>query len=119
MEDGKSYWVRTTYPDAGNYPYEWWVFGTALPMPPASPKQYPVCAGWNMLGFTSLLDDEVDDYLWNWTVGTYVVYGWDNTGSWLTSGWEYIDATIPDFLETGQGYWAAFVGAGNVFVPGP
>jgi len=119
MEDGNSYWVRMTYPNDGNMPYTWWVFGTALPMPPASPKEYPVCPGWNMLGFTSLANDPVTDYLWNWATTSYVVYGWNNTGSWLTSGWTYVDPTGPDDLLTGQGYWAAFTGAGNVFVPGP
>ena len=120
MEDGKSYWVRMTYPEAGNMPYTWWVFGTALPMPPASPKQYPACTGWNMMGFTSLVDDAVTDYLWNFATGSYVVYGWDNTGSWLTSGWEYIDPGVPDDLETGQGYWTAFAPPGGyIYVPGP
>jgi hypothetical protein len=119
MEDGKSYWVRMTYPITASPAYTWWVWGTALPMPPASPKQYPVCKGWNMLGFTSLVDDAVDDYLWNWAVGSYVVYGWLNTGTAATSTWNYIDATVPDNLVTGQGYWAAFPAAGYVYVPGP
>jgi len=117
MEDGKSYWVRMTYPNAGNQPYTWWVWGTALPMPPASPKSYPVCAGWNMLGFTSLVDDLMTDYLWNWTAGTYVVYGWDNAGDWTLAGWDYI--APGDNLVSGQGYWAARTSAGYVYVPGP
>ena len=127
MEDGKSYWVRMTYPNLVVSPiYKWWVWGTALPMPPASPKEYPACTGWNMLGFTWLdpllvdLGDPVTDYLWNWALGSYVVYGWDNTGDWTTSTWDYIDPTGPDDLLSGQGYWAAFKAPGGlVYVPGP
>jgi hypothetical protein len=118
MEDGKSYWVRMTYPGGVNMPYTWWVWGTALPMPPASPKQYPVCKGWNMLGFTSLDATKlVESYLWNWTAGSSVVYGWDNTGDWTTSNWLYVPTG--NNLETGLGYWAAFTSAGYVYVPGP
>jgi hypothetical protein len=119
MEDGKSYWVRMTYPFVAGVdtPYTWWVWGTALPMPPASPKQYPVCKGWNMLGFTSLLDGLVDNYLWNWAPGSSVVYGWDDTGDAFAEKWDYI--APGNNLVTGEGYWAAFTSAGYVYVPGP
>jgi hypothetical protein len=123
MEDGKSYWVRMTYPNQGNMPYTWWIFGTAVPMPPGSPREYPACTGWNMLGLTSRVDVDIMDYLWNWNTSDYVVYGWDNTGSWLTSGWDFVDpwGAYPEYmLETGQGYWACFAApGGSVFVPGP
>jgi len=120
MQDGNSYWVKLTYPITASPAYTWWVWGTALPMPPASPKQYPACTGWNMMGFTSLVSDDINDYLWNWVGKPYVVYGWLNTGIWTTSTWDYIDPSIPENLVTGQGYWAAFPTPGGfIYVPGP
>jgi len=113
MVDGASYWVRMSYPMAGNY--TWWVWGTARAMPPSAPSAYSMCAGWNMFGFTSLSDILVDTYLWN-LVGTAnepLVYGWDNTGDWTTSGWNLITFGA-DNLVSGQGYWGAFPAAATI-----
>jgi hypothetical protein len=115
MVDGRSYWVRMTYPMAGNY--TWWVFGTARNMPPSAPSAYSVVPGWNMFGFTSLTDKNLDTYLWNYPSAATqpLVYGWFNSGDWLTSGWVMHPFGNPDLdLVSGQGYWGAFPAAGTI-----
>jgi hypothetical protein len=131
MVDGKSYWVRMTYPmpsldPVTGYPtpgnYTWWVWGTKRAMPPAAPSAYAMCPGWNMFGFTSLLPTMpagigAGTYLWNFGTSplyaTPLVFGWDNTGDWTTSGWDLITIGV-DNLETGQGYWGAFPTAATI-----
>jgi hypothetical protein len=115
MVDGASYWVRMTYPNLGAMPYNWWVWGTARPMPPAGPAAYAMAAGWNMLGFTSLGDMTINAYLWNFTPTLPLVYGWNNTGSWMTSGW--LLKGTGSTLNVGQGYWGYFTTAGTVVPP--
>ena len=118
MEDGKSYWVKISYPMVADN-YTWWVWGTEKPMPPASPSEYPVCSGWNMFGHTSLTPTTVGgagNYLWNWGTPDPVIYGWDNTGDWATSDWDLI-AFPGGNLQSGQGYWGAFPAAGFIYVP--
>ena len=112
MADGKAYWVRVSYPLAGCGNIAWWVFGTAKPMPPASPAQYSVCAGWNMVGYLGT-GSLASAYLWNWSA-TSVIYGWTQ-GCWNVQNW----ALIPfgGILNSGQGYWVAFPAAGYVYVP--
>jgi hypothetical protein len=114
MVDGDSYWVRMSYP-MGNY--TWWVWGTERAMPPAAPSVYPMCAGWNMFGFTSLTDDLFQSYLWNLdgTANEPLVYGWDNTGDWTTSDW--LIKNTGDTLVSGQGFWGYFPAAGNIVPP--
>jgi hypothetical protein len=115
MVDGDAYWVRVTYPITsplcGNI--SWWVFGTEKPMPPASPAQYPVCDGWNMVGFLGTASSTPAAYLWNWVGNEPVIYGW-NQGCWNVQDWELIDV---ETLDPGQGYWMAFNGGGAVYVP--
>jgi len=113
MVDGKAYWVRVTYPLAGCGPINWWVFGTEKPMPPASPAQYPVCAGWNMVGYLGT-GSLASAYLWNWSATQPVIYGWTQ-GCWNVQTW---DLTLwGDPLVAGQGYWMAFPAAGAIYVP--
>jgi len=118
MVDGKSYWVRMTYPwspAGGNY--TWWIFGTARNMPPLAPSAYSVVPGWNMFGFTSLANMDLDAYLWNFdgTPPKPLVYGWKNTGSWLDSTWEMHPFDNADIdLLSGQGFWGAFTAAGTI-----
>ena len=113
MADGKAYWVRVSYPLTSCGNISWWVFGTEKPMPPASPAQYPVCAGWNMVGFLGTAPKVASAYLWNWTA-TSVIYGWTQ-GCYNVQNW----ALIPwaGNLQPGQGYWVAFPAAGYVYVP--
>jgi hypothetical protein len=119
MVDGESYWVRMSYPITGNY--TWWVFGTARAMPPATPSAYAMSLGWNMFGFTSLANMSSAAYLWNFGGALEppypLVYGWNNTGDWATSGWLLVDPIVPDFMKTGQGYWGYFPTGGTVVPP--
>ena len=121
MEAGKSYWVRMVYP-AGQYTL--WVWGTARPMPPEAPAVYTMCPGWNMFGFTSLLDKPAGDagngYLWNYGTMTNpdpLVYSWLNNGDWTTAGWHLVDVvTVAEDMLVGQGFWGYFP-SGGVIVP--
>ena len=110
-----SYWVRMSYPMAGNY--TWWVWGTARAMPPDAPLAYNMCPGWNMFGYTELSDDLFQNYLWNLDglPNEPLVYGWTNTGDWTTSGW--LIRNTGDNLFTGQGYWGYFLAAGQIVPP--
>jgi hypothetical protein len=122
LVDGRSYWVRMSYPfvPAGSN-YTWYIFGTAKAMPPAAPLAYPMDLGWNMFGFTELADSTYGTYLWNFGASPLpaapLVYGWNNTGSWLTSGWNMV-ANPGGALVSGQGYWGYFPN-GGVVVPKP
>jgi len=115
LVDGEAYWVRVKYPltpDCGNITL--WVWGTEKPMPPAAPAQYPVCEGWNMVGFLGLAPLTPASYLWNWGTPTPVVYGWDQ-GCWNLQGWNLINGA--ETLMPGQGYWVAFPADGAIYVP--
>jgi hypothetical protein len=113
IEDGKAYWFRMDYPIDT---YTWWVWGTEMPEPEASPAEYAVCEGWNMVGFTSLDDMDASLYLWNWTSPEPVVYGWTQ-GDWNVQGWHLVDVSGVEDLVSGQGYWMAFPADGAIYVP--
>ena len=118
LDDGNAYWVRVTYPittpTCGNI--TWWTWGTPLPVPPASPAEYPVCEGWNMVGLTGWLTQSPSGYLWNWAgAPNPVVYGWTQ-GCWTAQGWDLLTwAAVA--MNAGQGYWVAFPADGAVYVP--
>ncbi len=112
FEDGKAYWFRMLtaaegWPETITSPAVWWVFGTPAPVPPLSPSAYPVCEGWNMVGFTSLQEDkELQDYLWNFYTLSVPLFGpavkWNATT-------EMYEAVLHDgLLEPGRGYWIPF-----------
>ena len=118
LEDGKAYWMRLAYPLPGCGNVTWWVWGTPKPVPPASPAQYPVCEGWNMVGFTGVVATTTgaDQYLWNWVGAPEpVVYGWTQ-GCWNLQGWNLVIFTTGN-LVPGQGYWVAFPADGAIYVP--
>ena len=142
--DGKSYWFRMMTPAEWNLAYGalgltgyWaagdtarlWVFGTAKPMAPAAPAAYPVCEGWNMVGFLPPWDltatpDEPDPqdndaYLWNFTGSAFVpfeyglIYGWNaGTQNWFTKAPGNV---LADQLVPTQGYWIGFSRDGNIY----
>jgi hypothetical protein len=114
MVDGKGYWARLSYPITASPAYNWWVWGTARAMPPAAPSAYAMAAGWNMFGFTSLGSMTLSAYLWNFSP-LPLVYGWTNTGDWMTSGWDL--KVGGDSLAVGQGYWGYFTAAGTIVPP--
>lgn len=116
MEAGKAYWVRMRHPDeqhwdpavSGTYPYTLWLFGTKTPMPPSMPAGHEVCAGWNMVGFTSTEEMAPEDYLRSFSPSEYgPIYGWDPyLADWIRN---------PDKLVPGRGYWIPFSAAGTVY----
>jgi hypothetical protein len=113
MEDGKSYFFRTKYDvakPAGTPLKGMWVWGTMQPVPPAAPSAYPVCEGWNMIGFTKLAPITDAAYLWNF-VGLYgATYRWDAPTQ------SYVLVT-PGLMTAGTGYWTSFAAPGNILPP--
>jgi hypothetical protein len=134
LEDGKAYWLYVAYPlaeAAHEFWYGvpgvmgtveccdelvWWIWGTKKPVPPAAPSQYPVEAGWNMVGFTSVFNQQPDAYLWNWVATVDpVVYGYTD-GCWDVQTWDLVGFHTENMIP-GEGYWVAFPKAGTIFVP--
>jgi hypothetical protein len=121
LEDGVSYWVKIEYSHTdplkapGLSVGGLWVWGTPKPVPPNSPSAYPVCTGWNMVGYTegcptTMLDSA---YLWNF-VGSYgAVYGWNAA----TQMWDATFAPGTVNMVPGKGYWVSFAKAGFIYPP--
>ena len=121
IEDGKAYWMRMRKPGESYYkwftfPVNLWVFGLKAPKAPSSPSAYPVCPGWNMVGFRSTVDMDESLYLWS-VAGDYsagAIYGW-NAGA--VQDWFIVGAT--NDLEVGLGYWIPFIDYGEIYPPLP
>ncbi len=123
MEDGKSYWVRIAYNSThgpGTLRDGLWVFGTLKPVPTAAPSAYPVCDGWNMMGFTSMIQMADGAYLWNFPLGAGgygAVYGWNAWGWGGMPAQSWVLMTNNWMLFPGGGFWASFDGPGTIFPP--
>ena len=115
LEDGKAYWVRVDYPIPNCGPITWWIWGNPMPVPPASPAEYAVCEGWNMLGYTNYWFQVAPAaYLWNWAAAPFpVVYEWV-PGCWTSQGWQLVNFNTGTMLW-GRGYWVAFPADGSVY----
>jgi hypothetical protein len=123
MEDGKAYWVRIVYNSThpmGSPADGLWVFGTLKPTPTNPPSAYPVCDGWNMVGYTEVAPMNEEDYLWNFPAGVGgwgAVYGWDNCG-WYGPAQSWVLMSPQTWmLWPGDGYWISFDGPGTIFPP--
>jgi hypothetical protein len=110
MEDGKAYWILIEHTPAtmGDPLDGLWTWGTEKPVPPASPSAYPVCDGWNMIGFTETANMLDSAYLWNITYGS--VYGW------IPGSQSYYLVTVGN-MTPGEGYWASVSGSGTIYPP--
>jgi hypothetical protein len=71
------------------------VLGKALPLPPQLPPEYPVCVGWNLVGFKSISPRLAGDYFSG--ISFSVIYGYKNGAYHLVQA--------GDKLEAGRGYW--------------
>jgi uncharacterized repeat protein (TIGR01451 family) len=98
MRDGPGYWVFMNAPDT--LP----ITGAVLPLPPQLPPEYPVCVGWNLIGFRGNSPRLASDYLAG--VDFSVIYAFESgIYSLVTSG---------DNLNPSQGYWIAILSPGTI-----
>ena len=109
MVDGKSYWIQTNLPSGSVF----FTFQGRLGNPPPSaPPSYATVAGWNMVGFTSTIAENVTPYLGtqNTASANYnlPVVGYDASIPAFTS------SGSTDTLEPGLGYMVFYNTAGTV-----
>ncbi len=123
LEEARGYWFRMLKADEEGFEPDGqtlWVFGTKRPMPEYGPGSYPVCEGWNMVGFLPEYaggypqNKPAEDYFWNFYTFTGapefgLVYGWNSA----VQDWN-VQAHADD-LEPGEGYWIAFERDGIVY----
>jgi len=100
MTHGTGYWVCVTDYDVllvrGST--------TELPLPPALPVSYDLKMGWNLVGYTSIYQRNVTEYLGSLEANSYYkyVYVWDAT----KQAWTMVDATNPaNKLMPGTAFW--------------
>lgn len=99
IEDGKAYWI-----DMKNQRMLT-VEGVAIVLPGQTPPSYNVVAGWNMVGFKSMVNMTAADYL----DGTDPV----RIYKFVAGLWEVVQ---PSFNMTlGLGYWVAFPTPGTIY----
>jgi len=80
-------------------------------MPPDAPSGYAVKAGWNMVGFRSMMAMDNAEYLWNFT-GLYgAIYGWNA----VTQNWDAPMMVGTDDLLPTKGYWIPFSVDGTIY----
>ena len=103
IEDGNGYWVYAKTADVLT------VHGLE-----AATAGYTLQTNWNMLGFTSVEEQDYETYLAS-IGGTYsVLYGWDaTTGSWYCPTINQNGGK----LEPGHGYWIYMSAPGTVMLP--
>jgi hypothetical protein len=123
MEDGKAYWIRTTYNSTPGFQMGddldevLWVWGTPKPVPPNSPSAYPVCEGWDMIGYTEITYMLDDDYLWNFYAGAVALYG--AVQGWNATAQTWDSSFMPGSVNMTptKGYWASFGLDGAIYPP--
>ncbi|GAG69685.1 unnamed protein product, partial [marine sediment metagenome] len=114
LEDGKGYWVKMTADDTVT------VSGVELPTGPGIiPPLYEVDAGWNLIGFKSVDEMEIRDYLTtipDLVLESSVCYGWDST----SQAYEMVSLGEPiedEMFVPGEGYWLYLTEAANIAPP--
>lgn len=113
MVDGEGYWVKMTAVDTLT------VSGVELPGPGILPPVYSVYEGWNLIGFKSVAQMPVDNYLTTipqLVKDSSVCYGWDATVQeydivYLAGG------LVDEGFNPGQGYWLYLTEDANIAPP--
>lgn len=127
MEDGKSYWVRLAYNSTigfqpGDTAAGLWVWGTLKPTPTSGPSAYPMCEGWNMVGYTEMIQMNDTAYLWNFVNAAVphdfgAVYYWDGCANYgPAQSWVLYSYALRPMVP-GEGYWVSFAREGTIFPP--
>jgi uncharacterized repeat protein (TIGR01451 family) len=106
LVEGAGYWIRMTSP--GTLTVTGVVMNTGVTLPPS----FPVCVGWNLIGFKSTTVKTAGDYLEalringirSWTM----LYAFDNVGG-------YTRVLTNDNMVPGKGYWIAVTDAGTIY----
>ncbi len=102
--DGQGYWIEMTA-DATLT-----ISGVELPAPPDAPPTYDVYAGWNLIGFKSVVAKTATLYLAGDAFDAFVrLYGYDAAGA------VYTTVLIGGNLQPGQGYWLAVNADGTIY----
>ncbi len=127
LHEVDGYWVKMK---KTSDPQTLWVFGTARPMPPDMLENYPVCQGFNQIGFLPVWDRSGfpavpeqandDEYLWNWQYGTYggyaeygLIYSWDASDPY-DQDWIIAQPGVDGEFIPGFGYWISFNRGGTI-----
>ena len=102
MEDGNGYWIYTKTADV--------LTTHGLETTTAG---YTLQTNWNMLGFTSVEEQDYDTYLTSIGEAYSVLYGWDaTTGSWYSPTLGQNGGK----LKPGHGYWVHMSAPGTVML---
>ncbi|MCL0087397.1 hypothetical protein M1O24_01385, partial [Dehalococcoidia bacterium] len=110
MVDGRGYWINMAAAATLT------VIGTEMPAPPAPPPEYPVFEGWNHIGFSSITEMTVSEYLGDGIMEIFVrMWGFD-----AETGWFRVIPGCPEhqYLQPGRGYWLAVSEDGIIFPAG-
>ena len=102
MTDGGGYWIHTKSADVLT------VYGLE-----ATTIGYNLQASWNILGFTSIEEQDYDSYLGSIGDSCSLMYGWDAAaGSWFSVDTNQGGGN----LEPGHGYWVYMNAPGTVLI---
>jgi hypothetical protein len=102
MEDGNGYWVYTKTADVLT------VHGSE-----STTSGYALQTDWNMLGFTSVEEQDYETYLASIGGSYSILYGWDaSTNSWYCPTLNQNGG----LLEPGHGYWVYMSAPGTVML---
>jgi hypothetical protein len=102
--DGQGYWIEMTADNTLT------ISGVELPAPPSTPPTYDVLAGWNLIGFKSVVAKTATVYLAGDAFDAFVrMYGYDAVDA------IYATVQIGGSLQPGQGYWLAVSADGTIY----
>jgi hypothetical protein len=107
IEDGKAYWIGMSAPATLV------VTGTLQPLPPASPAEYHLAVGWNMVGYKSAVIPVTGRtttlYLGACETNVQMMYKFDNAND------VFVPVTKGTTWNPGEGFWIATTIAGTIY----